>query len=101
MSLTTKGPMWGYLRPVLGAVDPLLEPFRGHLSPKTDKVCEKNDFEIPPRRALRGTGQVVLSCLGSGDRTKIGVTCDLAEEAVYFDAPVAKIRQARPHPVPG
>jgi hypothetical protein len=26
---TTKGPMWGYPRPVLGAVDTFLEPFRG------------------------------------------------------------------------
>ena len=35
---TTKGPMWGYPRPVLGAVDPFLEPFRGRLSPNIDNA---------------------------------------------------------------
>ena len=36
----TKGPVWGYPRLVLGAVDPLLEPFRGRLSPNIDNVSE-------------------------------------------------------------
>jgi len=51
---TTKGPMWGHPRPVLGAVDPFLEPFCGHLLLKVDRLCSKLTFEIPPRRALRG-----------------------------------------------
>ena len=33
--------MWGYPVPVLGAISPLLEPFRGHLSPNIDNVIEK------------------------------------------------------------
>ena len=53
--LTTKGPMWGHPVPVLGAISPFLEPFRGRLSPNIDNVSEKNDFEIPPRRALGGS----------------------------------------------
>ena len=40
-SHSTKGSMWGYPRPVLGAVDPLLEPFPGHLSPNIDTVSKK------------------------------------------------------------
>ena len=43
----TKGPMWGHPVPVLGAISPFLEPFRGCLSPNIDNVSEKNDFEIP------------------------------------------------------
>jgi len=42
--------------PVLGALSPFLEPFSGRLSPNVDNVSEKNDFEIPPRRALGGDG---------------------------------------------
>jgi len=45
--LPTKGPMWGYPRPVLGAVDPLLEPFLGHLSPNIDNVSEKMTLRYP------------------------------------------------------
>ena len=41
MARTTKGPMWGYPVFVLGAISSFLEPFRGHLSPKIDKVCEE------------------------------------------------------------
>ena len=52
---TTKGPMWGHPMPVLGALGSFLEPFCGHLSPKLDMLCSKLTFEIPPRRALRGT----------------------------------------------
>ena len=37
----TKGPMWGYPRPVLGAVDPFLEPFCGYLSLKVDEIFRK------------------------------------------------------------
>ena len=36
----TKGPMWGYPVPVLGAISPFLEPFRGRLSPNIDNVSE-------------------------------------------------------------
>ena len=39
--------MWGYPRPVLGAVDPLLEPFRGRLSPNIDNVSEKLTLGYP------------------------------------------------------
>ena len=44
---STKGPMWGYSRPVLGAVDPLLEPFPRHLSPNIDNLCEKLTLRYP------------------------------------------------------
>ena len=37
---TTEGPSWGHPRPVLGAIDPYLEPFWGHLSPKVDRIFE-------------------------------------------------------------
>ena len=43
----TKGPMWGYPRPVIGAVGPLLEPFRGRLSPNIDNVSEKLTLRYP------------------------------------------------------
>ena len=43
----TKGPMWGYPRPVLGAVDPLLEPFPGHLSPNIDNVSKTMTLRYP------------------------------------------------------
>jgi hypothetical protein len=73
----TKGPMWGYPRPVLGAVDPFLEPFRGRLSPNIDNVSEKltlrypheGPWVAPPkhRRKLRsqrdeGAARPSLSC---------------------------------------
>ena len=32
-----------------------LEPFCGHVLPKVDKLCSKFTFEMPPRRALRGS----------------------------------------------
>ena len=51
----TKGPMWGYPRLVLGALGSFLEPFCGNVLPKVDKLCSKLTFEIPPRRALRGS----------------------------------------------
>ena len=44
---STKGPMWGYPRPVLGAVDPFLEPFRGRLSPNIDNVSKKLTLRYP------------------------------------------------------
>ena len=40
-ALTTEGPLWGHPRPVLGATDPYLEPFCGHLSPKIDEIFQK------------------------------------------------------------
>ena len=54
-NVATKGRMWGYPRLVLGALGSLLEPFCGHLLPKVDRLCSKLTFEIPLRRALRGT----------------------------------------------
>ena len=33
--------MWGHPVFVFGAISSLLEPFRGHLSPKIDKVSEE------------------------------------------------------------
>ena len=39
--LTTEDPMWGHPMPVLGALSPFLEPFRGHLSPKVDEIFQK------------------------------------------------------------
>ena len=38
---STKGAMWGYPVFVLGAISSFLEPFRGHLLPKIDKVSEE------------------------------------------------------------
>jgi len=38
---TTEDPMWGHPMPVLGALSPFLEPFRGHLSPKVDEIFPK------------------------------------------------------------
>ena len=38
---TTEDPSWGYPRPVLGAIDPYLEPFCGHLSPKVHEIFQK------------------------------------------------------------
>ena len=40
-TVSTKGPMWGYPVFVLGAISSFLELFRGHLSPKIDKVSEE------------------------------------------------------------
>jgi len=37
----TEDPMWGHPRPVLGALSPFLEPFRGHLMPKVDEIFQK------------------------------------------------------------
>ena len=37
----TEGPSWWYPRPVLGAIDPYLEPFCGHLSPKVEEIFQK------------------------------------------------------------
>jgi len=37
----TEDPMWGHPMPVLGALSPFLEPFRGHLSPKVDEIFQK------------------------------------------------------------
>ena len=47
VAAATKGPMWGYPRPVLGAVDPLLEPFRGRSSPNIDNASEKLTLRYP------------------------------------------------------
>ena len=45
--LSTKGPMWGYPVFVLGAISSFLEPFRGYLSPKIDKVSEELTLRYP------------------------------------------------------
>ena len=50
---STRGPAWGPPSVVLGTTVSFLQPFCGNLSPKIDTV---SDFEIPPRRALRGEG---------------------------------------------
>ena len=39
--VSTEDPLWGHPRPVLGATDPYLEPFCGHLSPKVDEIFQK------------------------------------------------------------
>ena len=39
--------MWGYPVPVLGAISPFLEPFRGRLSPNIDNVSEKMTLRYP------------------------------------------------------
>ena len=44
---TTKGPMWGHSRFVLGAIGSFLEPFRGHLSPNIDNASEKLTLKYP------------------------------------------------------
>ena len=44
---STKGPMWGHPVPVLGAISPFLEPFRGRLSPNIDNVSEKLTLRYP------------------------------------------------------
>ena len=41
LSAPTEDPMWGHPMPVLGALSPFLEPFRGHLSPKADEIFQK------------------------------------------------------------
>ena len=43
----TQTPMWGYPVPVLGAISPFLEPFRGRLSPNIDNVSEKLTLRYP------------------------------------------------------
>ena len=45
--VSTKGPMWGHPVPVLGAISPFLEPFRGRLSPNIDNVSEKLTLRYP------------------------------------------------------
>ena len=42
-----KGPMWGHPVPVLGAISPFLEPFRGRLSPNIDNFSEKLTLRYP------------------------------------------------------
>ena len=44
---STKGPMWGLPVPVLGAISPFLEPFRGRLSPNIDNFSEKLTLSYP------------------------------------------------------
>jgi hypothetical protein len=39
--------MWGYPVPVLGAISPFLEPFRGRLSPNIDNVSEQLTLRYP------------------------------------------------------
>ena len=40
-SVTARGPSWGHPMVVLGTIRSFLEPFCGHLSPKIDKVSER------------------------------------------------------------
>ena len=47
MSSPTRGPSWGHSSVVLGTTVSFLEPFRGHLSPKIDKVSEKLTLRYP------------------------------------------------------
>ena len=58
---STQTPMWGYPVPVLGAISPFVEPFRGRLSPNIYNVSEKLTLRYPhegpwvvqlPRRKL-------------------------------------------------
>ena len=46
-SRAARGPSWGHLKVVLGAIRPFLVPFCGHISPKIDKVSYKMTFEYP------------------------------------------------------
>ena len=39
--------MWGHPVPVLGAISPFVEPFRGRLSPNIDNVTEKLTLRYP------------------------------------------------------
>ena len=39
--------MWGHPVFVLGAISSFLEPFRGHLSPKIDKVSQVLTLRYP------------------------------------------------------
>ena len=60
--------MWGYPRPVLGAVDPFLEPFRGRLSPNIDNSSEKLTLRYPhegPWVDSRNTGSAGTSTPGA------------------------------------
>ena len=54
-------PFEPYPVPVLGAVFPLLERFRGHLSPKVIKIKIQKLTLVEVRRAWRGTGIERLS----------------------------------------
>ena len=45
--LATQTPMWGYPVPVLGAISPFLEPFRGRLLPNIDNASEKMTLRYP------------------------------------------------------
>ena len=47
MGVSTRGPWWGHLLVVLGAILSFLEPFCRHLSPKIDKVSEKLTLRYP------------------------------------------------------
>ena len=72
---STKGPMWGYPRLVLGALGSFLEPFCGHVLPKVDKIYSKLTFELPPRRALRGFTAMRSPCsVGGAGREGIAET---------------------------
>jgi hypothetical protein len=42
-----KGPMWGHPVPVLGAISPFLEPFRGRVSSNIDNVSENLTLRYP------------------------------------------------------
>ena len=62
--------MWGHPVPVLGAISPFLEPFRGRLSPNIDNVFEKLTLRYPHE----GPWVARLSAAeGRGTRDKDGV----------------------------
>ena len=52
----TKGPMWGHPVPVLGAISPFLEPYRGRLSPNIDNVSETLTLRYPHEGPLVDPG---------------------------------------------
>jgi len=53
-SWRTRGPSWGHPMLVLGAILSFLEPFV-RIFAKIDKISLKLTFEMPARRALRGS----------------------------------------------
>jgi hypothetical protein len=57
--------MWGYPVFVLGAISSFLEPFRGHLSPKIDKVSAELTLRYHHEEPRVG---FVLAVLADGAR---------------------------------
>ena len=60
---STRGPSWGHILVVLGAIVSFFEPLFGHLSPKIDKVSYKLTFEYPneePCVAVTSAGNLLV-----------------------------------------